>query len=74
MVHTAIPYQEAWLNANWGVFAQVSRQLSKQKPCSRQFVREVFYGRRRSARVERALRRLRAPGFEAPKIAKKVAA
>lgn len=68
-VQSAIPYQKAWLNANPGIFALVARQLSKKKQVSRQFVREVFYGRRRSARVDRALRRLRAPGFELRRIA-----
>jgi hypothetical protein len=67
----AIPYQKAWLNANPGIFSEVARQLSKKKRVSKQFVREVFYGRRRSERVERAFRRLRAPGFEG---SKKVAA
>jgi hypothetical protein len=71
LVEVAIPYQKAWLKANPRIFSEVARQLSKKKRVSKQFVREVFYGRRRSARVERAFRRLRAPGFES---VKKVAA
>jgi hypothetical protein len=63
MVHIAMTYQEAWLKANWGVFGEIARQLSKKKRVSRQFVREVFYGRRRSERVERAFQRIKAPGF-----------
>ena len=64
MPAVAIPYKDAWLKANPGIFAEVARQLTRRKKVSRQFVRNVFWGTRRSARVERALRRLRAPGFE----------
>lgn len=64
MQAVAIPYTDAWLKANPGIFAEVARQLSRKKRVSRQFVRMVFRGTRRSVRVERALRRLRAPGFE----------
>jgi hypothetical protein len=53
-----------WLVRNRGVFAAVARQLSKKKRCSKQFVRLVFWNQRTSARVERVLRRMRAPGFE----------
>jgi hypothetical protein len=55
-----IPYRTAWVRSNHGVFAQLSRKLR----VSRQFVRAVFYGHRRSKRVEQALHAVRAPGFE----------
>jgi hypothetical protein len=54
-----------WLARNRGVLSEVSIQLSRRKSCSKQFVRMVFWGARRSRRVEIALRRYRAPGFEA---------
>ena len=58
-----------WLARNRGVFAEVAKQLSKKKHCSKQFVRLVFWGARRSSRVENVLRRMRAPGFEPKKLA-----
>ena len=58
-----------WLARNRGIFAQVARQLSRKEQCSKQFVRLVFWGERRSRRVEKVLRRLRAPGFEPKRLA-----
>jgi hypothetical protein len=60
-------YKNLWLKANRGVFVQVAKQLSRQKPISNQMVRMVYFGVRRSKRVERVFRRMRAPGFELPR-------
>lgn len=57
-------YKKLWLQKNQGIFGEVVQQLSRRKRVSRQFVRMVFWGERKSARVERAFRQLRAPGFE----------
>jgi len=54
-----------WLARNRGVFNEVVKQLARRgHKVSKQFVRMVFWGDRRSVRVERVLRRMRAPGFE----------
>lgn len=60
---TADWYRRQWLARNRGVLSQVAKQLKPR--VSPQFVRLVFWGERRSRRVERALRRRLAPGFEA---------
>ncbi len=46
-------YKRAWLRENWGIISAVAVNLK----VSRQFVREVYWGRKRSKRVEAALRR-----------------
>lgn len=51
-----------WLRRRRGVLKEVACQL--RPPVSRQFVAQVYWGHKASARVARALRRLRAPGFE----------
>jgi hypothetical protein len=38
---------------NWGVLSRIAKRLGNTP----QFVRDVFWGRRRSARMERVLRR-----------------
>ncbi len=53
-----------WLARNRGVLSEVAMSLRPEKPYSKQFVRMVYWGQRRSQRVEAALRSLRAPGFE----------
>ena len=53
---------------NWGLLRRIAMDLG----VSRQFVSAVFRGKKRSARVEAALREARAPGFDGPK--KKAAA
>jgi hypothetical protein len=58
----ANPFKTAWLHANRGLCVTVAAQL--HPPVSQQFVRMVYYGHRRSKRVERALGKFRAPGFE----------
>lgn len=60
-----IPYKQAWMLANRGLLTQVANSFDP--PISRQCVSNVFRGVRTSARVAEALRRLRAPGFEAAK-------
>jgi hypothetical protein len=60
-------YKNLWLKANRGIFVQVAKQLSRKKPISNQMIRMVYFGERRSQRVERVFRRLRAPGFELPR-------
>ena len=62
LVLVAKPYKQQWVEANRGIFSQVARQL--KPPVTRQHVRDVYFGRRRNARVERIFARLRAPGFE----------
>jgi hypothetical protein len=61
--------KQRWLKRNPGILAEVARQLSRTKRCSKQAVSAVYRGKRRSKRIERALRRLRAPGFEPKRMA-----
>jgi hypothetical protein len=46
-------YKRAWLREHWGLISEVANNLN----VSPQFVRLVYWGERRSERVERALRR-----------------
>ncbi len=57
----AITYEDAWMARNRGLLTEVARQLG----VSRQAVGKVWRGEGRSARIEKALRLRRVPGFEA---------
>lgn len=57
-------HKTLWLKANRGIFVHMAKQLSKRQKITKQMVRMVYYGERRSARVERWFKRMRAPGFE----------
>jgi predicted transcriptional regulator len=55
-----MPYKDAWLLNNRGALGQIARRLG----VSRQAVSRVYRGEGTSARIEEALRAVRAPGFE----------
>jgi DNA-binding phage protein len=60
----SVTYKQVWLMNNKGVLTQVAKETG----VSRQFVAKVFAGRGKSRRIEEALRKLRAPGFEKPRV------
>lgn len=56
--------KQKWLRANFGVLSRLASRLN----LSKQYVGEVFWGKKSSAegRVEKELGKVGAPGFDSP--------